>query len=114
MAADVDNPVTQWIGDLRTGNGDEASRLVWERYYSRPHDHAAFEGVDPAGLNDRDFLMGVSPHGNDANLLAGRSVTGCGIGRSARSTLASPHVLGGSNLPGCLNDGLGQGFSGGR
>jgi DNA-directed RNA polymerase specialized sigma24 family protein len=35
MTADGENSVTQWIGDLRTGNHEEASRLLWERYFTR-------------------------------------------------------------------------------
>ena len=35
MTADGENSVTQWIGDLRTGSRDEASRLLWERYFTR-------------------------------------------------------------------------------
>jgi DNA-directed RNA polymerase specialized sigma24 family protein len=35
MPADGENSVTQWIGELRTGNRDEASRLLWERYFTR-------------------------------------------------------------------------------
>ena len=35
MTADGENSVTQWIGDLRTGNRDEAARLLWERYFTR-------------------------------------------------------------------------------
>ncbi len=35
MTADGENSVTQWIGDLRTGNRNEASRLLWERYFTR-------------------------------------------------------------------------------
>ncbi len=35
MSADDENSVTQWIGDLRAGNRDEASRRLWERYFTR-------------------------------------------------------------------------------
>ena len=35
MAGDGENSVTQWIGELRTRNRDEASRLLWERYFTR-------------------------------------------------------------------------------
>jgi DNA-directed RNA polymerase specialized sigma24 family protein len=35
MTADGENSVTQWIRDLSTGNRDEASRLLWERYFIR-------------------------------------------------------------------------------
>jgi DNA-directed RNA polymerase specialized sigma24 family protein len=35
MTTDGENSVTQWIGDLVTGNREEASRLVWERYFTR-------------------------------------------------------------------------------
>ncbi len=35
MSADGENSVTQWIGDLRAGNRDEASRRLWERYFTR-------------------------------------------------------------------------------
>ena len=35
MSADGENSVTQWIGDLRIGNRDEASRRLWERYFTR-------------------------------------------------------------------------------
>ena len=35
MTADGESSVTQWIGDLRTGNRDEASRLLWDRYFTR-------------------------------------------------------------------------------
>ena len=35
MTGDGENSVTQWIGDLRTGDRDEASRLLWERYFER-------------------------------------------------------------------------------
>ncbi len=35
MAADGKKSVTQWIGDLRNGNREEASRLLWERYFTR-------------------------------------------------------------------------------
>jgi hypothetical protein len=35
MAGDGEHSVTQWIGDLRTGNRDEASRRLSERYFER-------------------------------------------------------------------------------
>jgi len=35
MTGEGENSVTQWIGDLRTGNCDEASRRLWERYFTR-------------------------------------------------------------------------------
>ena len=35
MASNDEKSVTQWIGDLRTGDRDEASRLLWERYFER-------------------------------------------------------------------------------
>jgi DNA-directed RNA polymerase specialized sigma24 family protein len=35
MSAPDDNSVTQWLQDLRTPNRDDASRLLWERYFSR-------------------------------------------------------------------------------
>ena len=35
MNGDGENSVTQWIGDLRTGDRDEASRLLWQRYFER-------------------------------------------------------------------------------
>jgi DNA-directed RNA polymerase specialized sigma24 family protein len=35
MAGDGEHSVTQWIGDLKTGNRDEASRRLWERYFER-------------------------------------------------------------------------------
>jgi DNA-directed RNA polymerase specialized sigma24 family protein len=35
MVTDGENSVTHWIGDLRTGNRDEASRLLWERFFTR-------------------------------------------------------------------------------
>lgn len=35
MTGDGEHSVTQWIGDLRTGNRDEASRRLWERYFER-------------------------------------------------------------------------------
>jgi hypothetical protein len=35
MTADGDNSVTEWIGELRAGNREEASRLLWERYFTR-------------------------------------------------------------------------------
>jgi DNA-directed RNA polymerase specialized sigma24 family protein len=35
MTGEGEHSVTQWIGDLRTGNRDEASRRLWERYFER-------------------------------------------------------------------------------
>jgi DNA-directed RNA polymerase specialized sigma24 family protein len=35
MTADDKDSVTEWLGDLRTGNRDVASRLLWERYFTR-------------------------------------------------------------------------------
>jgi DNA-directed RNA polymerase specialized sigma24 family protein len=35
MASNDEKSVTQWMGDLRTGERDEASRLLWERYFTR-------------------------------------------------------------------------------
>jgi DNA-directed RNA polymerase specialized sigma24 family protein len=35
MTDDGNHSVTQWIEDLRTGNRDEASRCLWERYFTR-------------------------------------------------------------------------------
>jgi DNA-directed RNA polymerase specialized sigma24 family protein len=35
MADEGEHSVTQWIGNLRTGNRDEASRRLWERYFER-------------------------------------------------------------------------------
>jgi DNA-directed RNA polymerase specialized sigma24 family protein len=35
MTDDAKNSVTQWIQDLKTGNRDEASRRLWERYFTR-------------------------------------------------------------------------------
>jgi DNA-directed RNA polymerase specialized sigma24 family protein len=35
MAGEVEHSVTHWIGDLRSGNRDEASRRLWERYFER-------------------------------------------------------------------------------
>ena len=35
MAADGAHSVTRWIGDLRGGDRDEASRRLWERYFTR-------------------------------------------------------------------------------
>jgi DNA-directed RNA polymerase specialized sigma24 family protein len=35
MATDDEHSVTKWIGDLKAGNRDEASRLLWDRYFAR-------------------------------------------------------------------------------
>jgi DNA-directed RNA polymerase specialized sigma24 family protein len=35
MAGGGDESVTQWIGDLKAGDRGEATRLLWERYFSR-------------------------------------------------------------------------------
>ncbi len=35
MTGEGENSVTQWIGDLRTGNREEAARRLWERYFQR-------------------------------------------------------------------------------
>ena len=35
MTGDSENSVTQWIGELRGGNRDEASRRLWERYFEQ-------------------------------------------------------------------------------
>src|SRR4051812_46814833 len=35
MARDAEPSVTQWIGDLKAGDGGEAARLLWGRYFDR-------------------------------------------------------------------------------
>jgi hypothetical protein len=35
MTGEGENSVTQWIGDLGTGNCDSACRRLWERYFQR-------------------------------------------------------------------------------
>jgi DNA-directed RNA polymerase specialized sigma24 family protein len=35
VAADGENSVTQWIGDLKAGDRSEATRRLWERYFER-------------------------------------------------------------------------------
>jgi hypothetical protein len=35
MARDAERSVTQWIGDLKAGDGGEAARCLWERDFLR-------------------------------------------------------------------------------
>ena len=61
MTGDGENSVTQWLGDLKAGNRDEASRRLWERYFPRLAHYAqgSLRAADRGAADGEDIALSV-------------------------------------------------------